>query len=283
MNEILTAQIIHGDVRDTINEIPSESVRTCVTSPPYWGLRDYGSENQLGQESTPEEYVENLVDIFRGVKNALTDDGTLWLNLGDSYVGTGHKGNLTDPKNPKSRNGQKFALNNKVAGLKPKDMIGIPWRVAFALQADGWFLRSEIIWEKPNALPSAVKDRPVSSHEHIFLLSKSRNYFYDYNTVKEPTLDGKRMRSQRDVWHVNVKPYPDAHIAVYPKELIVPCIKAGSAAGDMVLDPFSGSGTTGVVALGYGRSYLGLESNSEYIDLSKKRINQEVSSGFSWL
>lgn len=276
----LNARIIVGDVRKTISTLPKESVRTCITSPPYWGLRDYGEEKQIGQEDTPEEYVQSLVEVFRGVRNSLTKDGTLWLNLGDSYVGTGHKGNSTDPKNPKGRNGQKIALNHKVAGLKPKDMIGIPWRVAFALQADGWYLRSDIIWNKTNSMPSPVKDRPVSSYEHIFLLSKSRKYFYDHEAVKEETVDKKGKRTRRDVWNVNIKPYKEAHFAVYPKELILPCVLAGSEVGDTVLDPFSGSGTTGVAALENERNYMGLEANLEYAELSRKRIGKEVRSSF---
>lgn len=272
----LNARIIFGDVRQTISTLKKESVRTCITSPPYWGLRDYEEENQIGQEDTPEEYVQSLVGVFRGVREALAEDGTVWLNLGDSYVGTGSKGDTKDPKSTKGRTGQKVALNHRVAGLKPKDMIGLPWRVAFALQADGWYLRSDIIWNKPNAIPSPVKDRPVSSHEHIFLFSKSRKYFYNHEAVKEDTADGKRKRTRRDVWNVNIKSYKEADFAVYPKELILPCVLAGSEIGDTVLDPFSGSGTTGIAALENERNYIGLESNLDYAELSRKRIAKEV-------
>lgn len=273
---IKNSNIIVDDVRQALTNTPSQSVRTVVTSPPYWGLRDYGSSNQIGQEEHPDLYIENLVKVFRETKRILADDGTLWVNVGDTYVGTGHKGNSKDPKNPEGRNGQMVALNHKVEGLKPKDMVGIPWKLAFALQEDGWFLRSDIIWNKLNALPSPVRDRPVSSYEHIFLLSKSRKYFYDYEAVKEPTVDGKNTRSLRDVWNVNTKPFKEAHFAVYPKELILPCILAGSEKGDTVFDPFSGSGTTGIVALENDRNYLGIEANPEYAKLSEKRILSET-------
>jgi site-specific DNA-methyltransferase (cytosine-N4-specific) len=271
-----SSEIILGDVRYALNNTPNSSIRTVITSPPYWGLRDYGSENQIGQEEHPDLYIENLVQVFREVKRILTDDGTLWVNIGDTYVGTGHKGNSKDPKNPEGRNGQTIALNHKVEGLKPKDMIGIPWKLAFALQKDGWFLRSDIIWNKLNALPSPVRDRPVSSYEHIFLLSKSRKYFYNHEAVKEPTVDGKGNRSLRDVWNVNTKPFKEAHFAVYPKELILPCVLAGSEIGDTIFDPFSGSGTTGIVALENGRNFLGVEANKEYALLAQKRILDET-------
>lgn len=277
----LTAQILVEDVKTALHKIPTGSIQTCITSPPYWGLRTYGSVGEIGQENTPEEYVDSIVEVFKKVKQVLKPDGTVWLNLGDTYVGTGHKGNTKDPKNPEGRNGQVVALNNKVEGLKPKNMIGIPWRVAFALQKDGWYLRSDIIWVKPNQMPSPVKDRPVSSYEHIFLLSKSRKYFYDYKAVEEPTTDGKTTRRQRDVWHINTKPYPEAHFAVYPTELITPCIKAGTREGDTVLDIFSGSGTTGVAALNLKRNYVGIESNPSYADLSLKRLKKETINNFT--
>jgi site-specific DNA-methyltransferase (cytosine-N4-specific) len=253
----LNARIIFGDVRQTISTLQKESVRTCITAPPHWDLKDHEEDNQLGQEDDPDKYVQALVGVFRGVREALTGDGTLWLNLGDSYVGTGRK-----------------TVNN--TGLKTKDMIGLPWRVAFALQADGWYLRSDIIWNKPNVVSSAVKDRPVSSYEHIFLFSKSPKYFYDQEAVKEDTVDKKGKRTRRDVWNVNVKPYKGTRLAVYPKELILPCVLAGSEVGDTVLDPFSGSGTTGVVSLENERNYIGLEPNLEHVELSRKRIIKEV-------
>jgi len=276
-----TARIIVDDARNALTELPRHIARTCVTSPPYWGLRDYDSSRQIGQEDTPFEYVENLVHLFRSVRDVLTKDGTLWLNVGDSYVGTGHKGEWKDPKNPKGRNGQAIALNNKVPGLKPKDMIGVPWLLAFALQKDGWYLRSDIIWHKPNAQPSPVKDRPVTSYEHIFLLSPSRTYYYDHDAVKEPRVDGKGTRSQRDVWSINTTPFSGAHFAVYPKELVLPCILAGSAEGDTVLDPFHGSGTTGIVALNHNRNYIGLEANLAFADISMERFRNEITTPYT--
>lgn len=277
----LTAEVILGDSLQNLNNI-SEKVNMCVTSPPYWGLRNYGSEDQLGQESSPFEFVKNMVEVFSGVKDILADDGTLWLNIGDTYVGTGSKGSHVDPKNPNGRNGQSVALNNKVDGLKPKDMIGIPWRLAMALQDAGWYLRSDIIWSKPNQMPSPVTDRPVSSYEHIFLLSKSKKYFYDYESVMESRADGQGSRRQRDVWSINTTPFKGAHFAVFPQELVLPCVLAGSRKGDTVFDPFSGSGTTGIVALNNNRNYVGMEVNPEFRDLSIQRLNDEVKSNFTW-
>jgi DNA modification methylase len=297
-----TAEILNGDVRQALASLPDQSVQTVITSPPYWGLRDYGTTGQLGQEDTPYEFVENLVEIFRDVKRVLKDDGTVWLNLGDSYVGTGHKGEHKDPKYSNGRNGQTTALNNKVDGLKSKDLIGIPWRVAFALQADGWYLRQDIIWAKPNPMPESVKDRCTKSHEYIFLLSKKPKYFFDHVAMKETatTKNGKPrqfgasnqvgtlrndegrvfedtgLRNKRDVWFVPTKPYKGAHFAVYPTALIEPCVLAGSKPNDTVLDIFSGSGTTGVVALQNNRNYIGIEINKDYAELSEQRLTSEV-------
>jgi DNA modification methylase len=297
-----TAEILNGDVRQALALLPDQSVQTVITSPPYWGLRDYGTTGQLGQEDTPYEFVENLVEIFRDVKRVLRDDGTVWLNLGDSYVGTGHKGEHKDPKYSNGRNGQTTALNNKVDGLKSKDLIGIPWRVAFALQEDGWYLRQDIIWAKPNPMPESVKDRCTKSHEYIFLLSKKPKYYFDHVAMKEPatTKNGKPrqfgasnqvgtlrndegrifedtgLRNKRDVWFVPTKPYKGAHFAVYPTALIEPCVLAGSKPNDTVLDIFSGSGTTGVVALQNGRNYIGIEISKDYAELSEQRLTTEV-------
>ena len=350
-----TAKILVGDNRKTLATLEDGSVQTCVTSPPYWGLRDYGTatwlggdefcdhlgkpmatranvnsntggrdqknaeyrqpmgqicnkcgasreDDQIGLEDSPDAFVEQLCLVFDEVWRVLADDGTLWLNLGDSYVGTGSKGDLKDPKYPEGRNGQSVAVNNKVAGLKSKDLVGIPWRVAFALQSRGWYLRSEIIWHKPNPMPESVTDRPTKSHEHIFLLSKSAKYFYDHEAIKEPAdtahlagkpqkisyhdesamrQDGDRIvirgetRNKRDVWTVPTQPYSGAHFAVYPTALIEPCVLAGSREGDTILDPFSGSGTTGVVALRNGRNYVGTELNPEYAELSRHRISDD--------
>ena len=250
-------EVLEGDVREVLKTLDDESVQCVGTSPPYWGLRDYGVDDQLGLEATPEEFVENMVDVFREVKRVLRNDGTLWLNLGDTYCGTGHKGEHTDPKHKEGRNGQKIALNNKVAGLKSKDLIGIPWRVALALQADGWYLRSDIIWNKPNPMPEPVKDRPTKSHEYIFLLTKSAKYYYDAEAIKEKgeypagtraakasdarssmgfvnsrppeykIYDGTR--NKRSVWKITTKPYKEAHFATFPEELPEICIKAGTS------------------------------------------------------
>ena len=296
-------EVIQGDVREVLKTLDDESVQCVVTSPPYWGLRDYGVDDQLGLEATPEEFVENMVDVFREVKRVLRNDGTLWLNLGDTYCGTGHKGEHTDPKHKEGRNGQKIALNNKVAGLKSKDLIGIPWRVALALQADGWYLRSDIIWNKPNPMPEPVKDRPTKSHEYIFLLTKSAKYYYDAEAIKEKgeypagtraakasderfsmgfvnsrppeykIYDGTR--NKRSVWKITTKPYKEAHFATFPEELPETCIKAGTQKGDVVLDIFAGSGTTLRVASKLGRKGIGIELNPEYIKILKKRCKIE--------
>jgi len=278
--------------------IADNSVDCVVTSPPYWGLRDYHVDNQLGMESTPEEYCNNMTNVFREIWRVLKPTGTAWLNLGDSYVGTGHKGNWTDPKHREGRNGQVVAKNNKVKGLKSKDLVGIPWRVAFALQADGWYLRSDIIWSKPNPMPESVKDRPTKAHEYIFLLTKSKNYYYDADAIGEPAKDwGTRDRTngkyhnegtglqphtgleksyatknKRSVWTVTTKPYTDAHFATFPEDLIEPCILAGSPEGGIVLDPFVGSGTTMIVAQKHRRKGIGIDLNKEYLDLAVKRI-----------
>ena len=270
-------RILQGDSLEVLQDLPDGLVNTCVTSPPYWGLRDYGVDGQLGAEPSPEEYVERMVTIFREVRRVLRNDGTLWLNLGDSYVGTGHKGQHRDPKYAQGRNGQARALNNKVDGLKPKNLVGIPWRVAFALQADGWYLRSDIIWHKPNAMPESVKDRPTKAHEYIFLLTKNPHYYYDADAVREETnTRSSRKRNRRSVWTVPTRPFKGAHFAVFPPDLIEPCILSSAPEGGIVLDPFFGSGTTGLVARKHGRHYVGIELNSEYIELSRKRIKSEL-------
>ena len=301
-----------GDSLEVLKTMDEQSVHCCVTSPPYWALRNYGQDGQLGQEATPEEYVDKLVAIMGEVKRVLRDDGTLWLNLGDSYVGSGNKGKYKDNKDRKNRNGQEIAKNNKVKGLKPKDMVGIPWRVAFALQEDGWYLRSDIIWHKTNPMPMPIKDRPTSCHEYIFLLSKNRQYYYDYEAILEPLLNTERNdtsgsgfggykhtsqpdktmnptysgrkfdpskkkgKNKRDVWTVATIGYKGSHVAVYPPKLIEPCIIAGCPDGGTVLDPFSGSGTTGVVALNNQKNYIGIELSPEYVKLSEDRIAKEV-------
>ena len=270
---IADSKIMLGDCRTELDSLPTESIQSCITSPPYWGLRNYGTgDDQLGLEPSPEEYTENMVKVFDGVKRVLKPSGTLWLNLGDTYCGTGDKGDGKDPKHKEGRNwdGHK-ALNNKIDGLKKKDLVGIPWRVAFALQADGWYLWQDIIWSKPNAMPEPVKDRCTKSHEHIFLLSKSQNYFYDCDAVADTTSAGTR--NKRDVWSVNTQPYKDAHFATFPEKLIEPCILAGTQTGDTVLDPFTGSGTTGKVSVENSRNFVGVEINPDYKKLAEGRIN----------
>ena len=272
-------RIENGDALATLQGLEPSSVQCCVTSPPYWGLRDYGVDGQFGLEPTPEEYVERMVEVFREVRRVLRDDGTLWLNLGDSF----HN----------------------------KQLAGIPWRVAFALQADGWYLRSDIIWHKPNPMPESVTDRPTKSHEYLFLMTKSARYFYDAGAIAEPFADermgnpngggqyakdaftllgeqsglakgewnadgSKTARNKRTLWTVPTQPFPGAHFAVMPPDLVEPCIKAGTKKGDMVLDPFSGAGTVGVVATRLKRSYVGIEINPEYAEMSRRRIEGDA-------
>jgi DNA modification methylase len=299
-------KIYNMDCLKGLKQLPDNSINCCVTSPPYWGLRDYGVEGQFGLEKTPEEYVSKMVEVFREVKRVLCKDGTLWLNLGDSYCGTGNKGEYKDPKYLDGRNGQKVALNNKIKGLKAKDLVGIPWMVAFALRADGWYLRQDIIWHKPNAMPESVKDRCTNAHEYIFLLAKSAQYYYDNEAIKEDAKPesekrykstfhtGKKeisgqgrpgnasntpgykkwtgKRNKRSVWTVTTKPFKEAHFATFPPDLIEPCILAGCPAGGVVLDPFMGSGTTGMVAAMYQRNFIGFELNPEYCKMAEKRI-----------
>lgn len=264
--------IIQGDCRLGMRDLPAQSVQCCVTSPPYWGQRDYDTLEQLGHEPTPFEYVKNMVAVFREVHRVLCDDGTLWVNLGDTMIcAKGQSGGI-DPKQPARRLG--LRPNDRVIpGLPRKNLAGIPWRVAMALQADGWLLRSDIIWSKPNTMPESTRDRPTKAHEYIFLLSKSERYFYDSEAVQEPTADGTRMRNRRSVWTVATTPYKGAHSATFPLKLVEPCILAGCPRGGTVLDPFGGSGTTAAVALQNGRHAILCEINSEYVPLMLARCN----------
>ena len=311
-----------GEALALLKTFPSGIFNTCVTSPPYWGLRDYGVEGQLGLEKTPEEYVQKLVTIFREVKRVLKDDGTLWLNLGDSYCGGGVKGNNEGEKQ-KTNKGAYWGENDNIAmlkakinGLKPKDLVGIPWMVAFALRADGWYLRQDIIWSKPNPMPESVTDRCTKAHEYIFLLSKSQRYYYNQEAIKEKAAydgrkdtlmkgslkykngvmpdgqpnsfavngherwnkdeNGEYVANKRSVWEVNTKPCSDAHFAVFPQQLIDPCIKAGCPEDGTVLDPFIGSGTTGIVARKQDKNFIGIELNPEYIKIADKRLYKEL-------
>ena len=367
------ATLYVGDAKETLQALPAESVQTCITSPPYWGLRDYGEDGQLGLEETPQEYVQNLMEVFREVRRVLRDDGTLWLNLGDSYAGgkigrsDKHEdgGGLYDGTQDGWEN-QEPKQRTPPDGLKEKDLVGIPWRVALALQDDGWWLRSDIIWNKPNPMPESVTDRPTSSHEHIFLLTKSKQYYYDADAIREDAVKGNAgskfhtgktaghhngsdpssaereetgRRNKRDVWEVTTKPYSDAHFAVYPPDLIEPCVKAGTskkghcpecgapwkrqvdhepgdyeysergekvgsnaqASGtqkkpakrttvgwepgcncdkdpepDVVLDPFAGAGTTGLVALAKGRDFIGIDLSRDYCEMAAERIRSDA-------
>lgn len=333
--------IYEGDVFDQLKKLPDQSIQCVVTSPPYWGLRDYGVDGQLGLEETLEEFVNNLVNVFREVRRVLKDDGTLWLNLGDSYASKGYSAHKTKLDTKKeapsawSSENRGFSVPKTTgSGVKPKDLVGIPWRVALALQADGWYLRQDIIWHKPNPMPESIKDRCTKAHEYIFLLSKSPKYFYDADAIKTPLKDTSMARLMQDienqkgsnrvpgktngpikaaggkgwkknmagsglkikghkgyfdkngdpicgtmvnrksVWKINTKPYKEAHFATFPPKLPELCIKAGSSKGDVVLDPFFGSGTTGWMAQRLGRKWIGIELNPEYVALAEKRFIQ---------
>lgn len=300
-------RILQGDSLEVLKTLPDNIIDCCITSPPYFGLRDYGVEGQIGLEETPEQYINKLVDIFHEVKRVLKDDGTLWVNIGDSYAGGAGRWGGSDFLSDKqiSNNGSlsQIPVSKKWQHktIKSKDLIGIPWMLAFALRADGWYLRQDIIWHKPNPMPESVTDRCTKSHEYIFLLSKSQKYYFDYEAIKEdaktkPTKRNKHAegyqadyakgdrfspgervygadgrRNKRDVWSVPVKPCKEAHFATFPEELIKPCILAGCEVDGVVLDPFFGSGTTGMVAQKYNRNYLGIELNPDYISIANKR------------
>jgi DNA modification methylase len=379
--------IREGDALERLAEMPDESVQCCVTSPPYFGLRDYGIDGQIGLERSPDEFVARLVEVFREVRRVLRSDGTLWLNIGDSYCSTdkwgGGKSGNTGKHTTNGPDVPSWAVRERSApipGVKPKDLLGIPWLLAFALRADGWYLRSDVIWAKPNPMPESVTDRPTSAHEHVFLLAKSARYFYDADAIREPNTDasladlaargqisqsagngetaqgalkwgnrvGRRQlgngRNKRNVWEVATQPYADAHFATFPPKLIEPCILAGSspkACGEcgapwervvevsyenpgnrttngprsidhrhlehgtagyavrlerrsettgwqpscahdddtgrsVILDPFAGAGTTGLVALRHDRSFLGVELNPAYADMARERIRQDA-------
>lgn len=365
----MEVRILQGDVASRLGDLPDESVHCVVTSPPYYGLRDYGVEGQIGLEKTPEEYVRKIIEVFRQVKRVLRNDGTLWLNLGDSYAGSWGAQSRPNGNDIKSTlqggsslsarqienhpRGSHTGSVKNTPGLKPKDLIGIPWKVAFALQADGWYLRQDIIWSKPNPMPESVKDRCTKSHEYIFMLSKSEKYYYDQESIKEPASfsteerknrshngqkgmtakkinvmdpvkipsgwdtdkgsygsihkDGRTksdkqrghsrrhagfnerwdhmtkgeqcsgMRNKRSVWTIATQPFPDAHFATYPEELIRPCVLAGCPTGGTVLDPFGGAGTTAIVAMSFMRNSILIEINPAYIDITVKRIKKKNS------
>ncbi len=263
------AQVLEGDALTVLKELPAQSFRCCMTSPPYWGLRDYGIDYQVGSELLVQHYVDNLTRVFRQVRRTLTDDGTLWLNVGDSYTSGGRTWRAPDRKNQ----GRAMEYRPETPeGLKPKDLIGVPWLVAFALQADGWYLRSDIIWHKPNCQPESVKDRPTRAHEYLFLLTKSERYLYDHAAIQEASPHTTRPRNRRTVWSINTEGFHGAHFATFPTALVEPCVLAGSEVGDVVLDPFAGSGTVGVVCLKHRRRFVGIELNPEYAAMARKRI-----------
>jgi len=274
--------ILIGDAKEKLKELETESIQSVITSPPYWGLRDYGNDEQIGQEETPDKYIDNMVEVFNNVLRVLKKDGTLWLNIGDSYS----------------------SIRNEKIGVKKKDLVGIPWMLAFALRKNGWYLRQDIIWAKPNPMPESVRDRCTKSHEYIFMLTKSEKYYYDHNAIREPRTsvgsnhqfggkkyndpdnpiygsiqsvyesDGKR--NKRDVWNITTQPFKDAHFAVMPEALVEPCILAGSRVDDLILDPFAGSGTVGVVAKKHNRKFIGIELNPDYAKIANDRINETL-------
>ncbi|MDD4651659.1 MAG: site-specific DNA-methyltransferase [Methanothrix sp.] len=268
-NQEFDSLIIQGDALDNLRKFKDSCFRCCVTSPPYWGLRDYGESHQIGAEPEMQDYINSLVMVFREVKRTLTEDGTLWLNIGDSYTSGNRAWRDADRKNPARAMSYRPPTPQ---GLKPKDLIGIPWRLAFALQSDGWYLRSDIIWHKPNCQPESVKDRPTRCHEYLFLLSKSEKYNYQYDELVEPSKSKGGFRNRRTVWSINTEPFHYAHFASFPKELVRPCILAGSDENDIVLDPFFGSGTLGVVCLELNRRFVGIELKPEYVEIARKRI-----------
>jgi site-specific DNA-methyltransferase (cytosine-N4-specific) len=262
--------VYHGDAFEVLKTLPTHACRTAITSPPYWGLRDYDTPGQIGSEESVDDYVNKLVPVCRELRRVLTDDGTFWLNIGDCYTSGGRTWRAPDKKNPAR------AMSYRAPtplGLKPKDLVGVPWRVAMALQDDGWYLRSEIIWHKPNPHPESVKDRPTRAHETVFLLSKSEKYFYDYEAIQEQGANGKP-RNRRSVWTVQSEPFEGTHFATFPTKLVEPCILAGSQAGDYIVDPFFGSGTTGLVATLHRRNFIGIELKAAYIEIAKRRLNE---------
>lgn len=303
------SRVINGDALTELRKLPDESVDMCVTSPPYYGLRDYGVDGQIGLEETPDAYIQALTKVFHEVRRALKPQGTLWLNIGDSYCNSNGYARASEQFQREGRNdapaNDRDLTQLHDAGYKTKDLIGIPWMLAFALRNDGWYLRQDIIWQKPNPMPESVTDRCTKSHEYIFLFSKSPKYYFDHEAIQEdckeeskaryeaPFFVGKQQeqfrpdgatntagmkeytgkRNKRDVWNVSVAPIKEAHFATFPKKLIEPCILAGCPVGGTVLDPFFGSGTTGVVATELNRDYIGIELNPKYVEIINKRTS----------
>jgi len=261
--------VIIGDARDILQNLPDKSVQCCITSPPYWGLRDYGVDNQIGSENNIDDYITTLVGVFRELRRILADDGIFWLNIGDSYTSGNRKWRDSDSKNPARAMSYRPPTPD---GLKPKDLIGVPWRLALALQKDGWYLRSDIIWNKPNCQPESVKDRPTRSHEYIFLLSKSENYYFDNEAIQVDGVDGKK-KNRRTVWDINTVPFNGAHFAVFPPELVKICLLSGTKQGQIVIDPFFGSGTVGQVCTLFERKCIGIDVNPAYLEIFHNRMN----------
>ena len=289
MKETKIDHIYNDDALSALSTMQDGSVDCIVTSPPYYGLRDYGIDGQIGLEETPQEYIDKLVKVFNECKRVLAGGGTLWINIGDSYWGSGSRGydftgKFTEASEVQS--GSKGTINlSKIPklvgnknGYKNKDLIGIPWMLAFALRDDGWYLRQDIIWSKPNPMPESVKDRCVKSHEYIFLLSKKKNYWFDYKAIQEDSVCQVSFaqitdkRNKRDVWEVSTSQFKGAHFATYSKDLVKPMVLAGCPKNGVVLDPFFGSGTTGVVAIETGRHFVGIELNPEYVKIAQDRI-----------
>lgn len=272
--EITESTILQGDAYHVLARLPDESVQCVVTSPPYWGLRDYEFEGQIGLEPTLPQFINRLVLVFHEVRRVLKPDGTLWLNIGDGYTSGNRGWRAPDRKNP----ARAMTIRPPTPeGLKPKDLLGIPWRLAFALQDDGWYLRADVIWNKPNTMPESVKDRPTRCHEYVFMLTKSDRYYYDYEAVMEDNGINGAPRNKRTVWDINTTPFRDAHFATFPQTLVEPCLLASSRKGDFVLDPFFGTGTVGVVCERLGRKYIGIELHEKYVELSVKRLVAETS------
>jgi len=261
-----------ADARVKLADFADNTFQCCVTSPPYWGLRDYDHPDQIGAEPILDDYINDIVDVFREVRRTLREDGTFWLNIGDAYTSGGRTWRAPDKKNP----GRAMSYRpDTPAGLKPKDLIGLPWRLAFALQADGWYLRSDIVWNKPNCQPESVKDRLTRSHEYVFLFSKSERYLFNQEAIMEPALGGEGRKNRRSVWNLKTEGFKGAHFAVFPTALVELCLLAGSDPGQLVLDPFLGSGTVGAVAKRLQRHCVGIEMNPDYAEMAAQRIDSQ--------
>lgn len=259
---------LNGDTRNLIYQLPDDTFQCVVTSPPYWGVRDYGVENQIGAEPDLHQYIRHLTEVFREVRRVLKPDGTFWLNIGNTYSSGGRKWRDADEKNK----GRAMSYRPSTPpGLKKKDLVGVAWLLALECQKDGWYLRNDIIWNKPNCQPESVRDRLTVSHEYLFMFSKSERYYFNQNAIKENTTNGNGRKNKRTVWSINTEPCPEAHFAVFPRALIRPCILAGSKKEDIVLDPFYGAGTVGIVTKELGRKCVGIELNDEYLDIAEKR------------